>query len=128
VQAGVMGLAFYTMYAAMLRWQWPHLAGFALGLAVVLLPVTLGVGMVMATLRRYHTALYAAGDPKVYLGNEARLHRGPAPGAVAHPVDEGELLAHAWLRTIGASHPLLIRQRSFMVTSEARAAGAVTIT
>lgn len=34
VQAGVMGLAFYTMYAAMLRWQWPHIAGFALGLAV----------------------------------------------------------------------------------------------
>ena len=36
VQAGVMGLAFYTMYAAMLRWQWPHLAVFALGLAVAI--------------------------------------------------------------------------------------------
>jgi len=35
-QAGVMGLAFYAMYAAMLRWQWPHLAGFALGLAVAI--------------------------------------------------------------------------------------------
>ena len=35
-QAGVMGLAFYTMFVAMLRWQWPHLAGFALGLAVAI--------------------------------------------------------------------------------------------
>ena len=34
VQAGVMGLAFYAMYVAMIRWQWPHVAGFALGLAV----------------------------------------------------------------------------------------------
>jgi branched-subunit amino acid ABC-type transport system permease component len=34
VQAGVMGLAFYVMYAAMLRWEWPHWAGFLLGLAV----------------------------------------------------------------------------------------------
>ena len=34
VQAGVMGLAFYAMFAAMIRWQWPHLAGFAFGLAV----------------------------------------------------------------------------------------------
>ena len=34
VQAGVMGLAFYVMYAAMLRWEWPHWAGFVLGLAV----------------------------------------------------------------------------------------------
>jgi branched-subunit amino acid ABC-type transport system permease component len=34
VQAGVMGLAFYTMYCAMLRWQWPAFAGFLLGLAV----------------------------------------------------------------------------------------------
>jgi branched-chain amino acid transport system permease protein len=34
VQAGVMGLAFYTMYAAMLRWEWPHWAGFLFGLAV----------------------------------------------------------------------------------------------
>jgi branched-subunit amino acid ABC-type transport system permease component len=33
-QAGVMGLAFYAMYAAMLRWNWPHPAGFAFGLAV----------------------------------------------------------------------------------------------
>ena len=34
VQAGVMGLAFYAMFAAMIRWQWPHIAGFAFGLAV----------------------------------------------------------------------------------------------
>jgi branched-subunit amino acid ABC-type transport system permease component len=34
VQAGVMGLAFYAMYAAMLRWEWPHWAGFLFGLAV----------------------------------------------------------------------------------------------
>jgi len=34
VQAGVMGLAFYAMWLAMIRWQWPHAAGFALGLAV----------------------------------------------------------------------------------------------
>lgn len=35
-QAGIMGVAFYSMYAAMLRWQWPHLAGFAFGLAVAI--------------------------------------------------------------------------------------------
>ena len=34
VQAGIMGLAFYAMYAAMLRWEWPHWAGFLLGLGV----------------------------------------------------------------------------------------------
>src|SRR5436190_14425476 len=34
VQAGVMGLAFYAMYATMLRWEWPHWAGFLFGLAV----------------------------------------------------------------------------------------------
>ena len=34
VQAGVMGLAFYAMYAALLKWGWPHWAGFAFGLAV----------------------------------------------------------------------------------------------
>lgn len=34
VQAGVMGIAFYAMYAAMLKWSWPHWAGFAFGLAV----------------------------------------------------------------------------------------------
>ena len=34
VQAGVMGLAFYAMFAAMIRWQWPHIAGFAFGLAL----------------------------------------------------------------------------------------------
>jgi cytochrome c-type biogenesis protein len=34
---------------------------FAAGLAVVLLPVTLGVGLVMTSVRRYHTALYAVG-------------------------------------------------------------------
>lgn len=34
VQAGVMGLAFYAMFAAMIRWQWPHIAGFGFGLAV----------------------------------------------------------------------------------------------
>ena len=34
VQAGVMGVAFYAMYAAMIGWKWPALAGFAFGLAV----------------------------------------------------------------------------------------------
>src|SRR3990172_4183520 len=34
VQAGIMGLAFYAMFAAMLGWGWPHLAGFAFGLAI----------------------------------------------------------------------------------------------
>jgi cytochrome c-type biogenesis protein len=34
---------------------------FAAGLALVLLPVTLGVGLVMTSVRRYHTALYAVG-------------------------------------------------------------------
>ena len=34
VQAGTMGLAFYAMFAAMLGWGWPHLAGFAFGLAI----------------------------------------------------------------------------------------------
>jgi cytochrome c-type biogenesis protein len=34
---------------------------FALGLAAVLLPVTLGLGLVMTSVRRFHTALYAAG-------------------------------------------------------------------
>ncbi|MBI3370905.1 MAG: branched-chain amino acid ABC transporter permease [Betaproteobacteria bacterium] len=33
-QAGIMGLAFYAMYAAMLGWNWPHPAGVAFGLAV----------------------------------------------------------------------------------------------
>jgi branched-chain amino acid transport system permease protein len=34
VQAGIMGVAFYAMFAAMLGWGWPHPAGFAFGLAV----------------------------------------------------------------------------------------------
>ena len=34
VQAGVMGVAFYAMYAAMIGWQWPAVAGFTFGLAV----------------------------------------------------------------------------------------------
>ncbi len=33
-QAGVMGGAFYAMYAALLRWDWPPAAGVAFGLAV----------------------------------------------------------------------------------------------
>src|SRR5258706_2248829 len=35
-QAGIMGLAFYAMYAAMLKWGWPHAAGFAFGLGVAI--------------------------------------------------------------------------------------------
>jgi branched-chain amino acid transport system permease protein len=35
-QAGIMGLAFYAMFAAMLGWGWPHLAGFAFGLAIAI--------------------------------------------------------------------------------------------
>ncbi len=34
---------------------------FALGLAAVLLPVTLGVGLVMTSVRRFHTQLYVVG-------------------------------------------------------------------
>lgn len=34
---------------------------FAVGLAAVLLPVTLGVGLVMTSVRRFHTPLYAIG-------------------------------------------------------------------
>lgn len=36
VQAGIMGLAFYAMFAAILGWNWPHLAGFAFGLAIAI--------------------------------------------------------------------------------------------
>lgn len=44
------------------RWRLlPLTFVFALGLAVVLLPVTLGVSLVMSALRRFHTPLYAAG-------------------------------------------------------------------
>jgi len=35
-QAGIMGLAFYAMFAAMLKWGWPHAAGFAFGLGVAI--------------------------------------------------------------------------------------------
>src|SRR5205085_1536740 len=34
VQAGVMGLAFYAMFAAIRLWNWPTLLGFAFGLAL----------------------------------------------------------------------------------------------
>jgi len=34
VQAGVMGLAFYGMFAAIRQWGWPPAAGFAFGLAL----------------------------------------------------------------------------------------------
>ncbi|MBI3647580.1 MAG: cytochrome c biogenesis protein CcdA [Actinobacteria bacterium] len=44
------------------RWKLlPLTLVFALGLAVVLLPVTLGVGFVMTSVRRFHTPLYAFG-------------------------------------------------------------------
>jgi branched-chain amino acid transport system permease protein len=36
VQAGIMGIAFYAMFAAMLGWGWPHPAGFAFGLAIAI--------------------------------------------------------------------------------------------
>lgn len=42
VQAGVMGLAFYGMFAAMRQWGWPAAAGFAFGLA---LAVTMSVAV-----------------------------------------------------------------------------------
>ena len=41
-QAGIMGAAFYAMYAAMLGWGWPHAAGFAFGVAVAV-AVSVGV-------------------------------------------------------------------------------------
>ena len=34
VQAGIMGIAFYAMFVAMLGWGWPHAAGFAFGLGI----------------------------------------------------------------------------------------------
>ena len=34
VQAGIMGIAFYAMFAAMRGWGWPHVAGFAFGLVI----------------------------------------------------------------------------------------------
>ena len=44
------------------RWRLlPLTLVFAAGIAVVLLPVTLGVGLVAATLARYHTPLYVVG-------------------------------------------------------------------
>ena len=44
------------------RWRILPITGlFALGVAAVLLPVTLGVGLLSATLARFHTPLYAAG-------------------------------------------------------------------
>lgn len=44
------------------RWRLlPLTLVFAAGIGVVLLPVTLGVGLVAATLARYHTPLYALG-------------------------------------------------------------------
>jgi len=35
-QAGIMGVAFYAMYAAMRLWQWPAPAGIAFGVAVAI--------------------------------------------------------------------------------------------
>jgi branched-chain amino acid transport system permease protein len=35
-QAGIMGASFYAMYVAMLEWKWPHVPGFAFGLAVAI--------------------------------------------------------------------------------------------
>ncbi len=35
-QAGIMGAAFYAMYVALLKWDWPHPAGFAFGLVVAI--------------------------------------------------------------------------------------------
>ena len=44
------------------RWRLlPLTLAFAAGLAVVLLPITLGVGLVATALARYHTPLYVAG-------------------------------------------------------------------
>lgn len=44
------------------RWRILPITGFfALGVAAVLLPVTLGVSLLSATLARFHTPLYAAG-------------------------------------------------------------------
>src|SRR6266545_2987285 len=44
------------------RWRIvPITAFFALGVAAVLLPITLGVGLLSATLARFHAPLYAAG-------------------------------------------------------------------
>lgn len=37
VQAGIMGLAFYAMFAALRKWDWPSLAGFAFGLAIAVI-------------------------------------------------------------------------------------------
>jgi branched-chain amino acid transport system permease protein len=37
VQAGIMGVAFYSMFAAIQKWGWPPAAGFAFGLALAIL-------------------------------------------------------------------------------------------
>ena len=52
VQAGVTGLAFYAMYATMLRWEWPHWAGFLFGLAVAIAAAVAGEAWGYRVLRR----------------------------------------------------------------------------
>jgi branched-chain amino acid transport system permease protein len=58
VQAGVMGLAFYGMFAAIRQWGWPPLLGFAFGLALaVALSVTVEVLGYRVLKRRRSSAL-----------------------------------------------------------------------
>lgn len=55
-QAGIMGVAFYAMYVAMLDWQWPHPVAFAFGLAVAI-AVSIGVEVWgFRVLRRRHSS------------------------------------------------------------------------
>ena len=54
--------AYLTTAVKNRRWRLlPLTLVFALGLAVVLLPITLGVGLVASSLGRWHTPLYVAG-------------------------------------------------------------------
>lgn len=58
VQAGVMGLAFYGMFAAMRQWAWPAAAGFGFGLALaVALAVAVEVWGYRVLKRRRSSAL-----------------------------------------------------------------------
>ncbi len=86
------------------RWAlFPLTVVFAAGLAVVILPLTLGMGLLAETLARYHTPLYLVGGAMMIgLGvlavggrswripmRSPRLDRGDAPGVFALGVFSG---------------------------------------
>jgi branched-chain amino acid transport system permease protein len=55
-QAGIMGIAFYAMYLAMLLWGWPHPLGFAFGLAAAIAASVLLEMLGLRVLRRRHSS------------------------------------------------------------------------